>query len=70
MQQLKESFINELRRMDVLSQVSSVLGWDEQVNLPASNASSRQRAEQCAAIAEIRHREFTRIEFREKVEDI
>tara|TARA_Y100001934_G_scaffold264454_1_gene341448 strand:- start:4142 stop:5698 length:1557 start_codon:yes stop_codon:yes gene_type:complete len=70
MQHLKESLINELRRMDLLSQVSSVLGWDEQVNLPVSNASVRQRAEQCAAIAEIRHREFTRTEFREKIEEI
>jgi carboxypeptidase Taq len=56
---LRETFINELRRIDSLSQVSSVLGWDEQVNLPSSKASSSQRSSQSSALAEMVHREFT-----------
>jgi carboxypeptidase Taq len=55
----RETFINELRRIDSLSQVSSVLGWDEQVNLPSSEASSSQRSSQSSALAEMVHREFT-----------
>ena len=39
---LRETFINELRRIDSLSQVSSVLGWDEQVNLPSGEALPRK----------------------------
>ena len=67
---LKESFLGELKRVDVLSQVSSLLGWDEQVNLPPDKASSEQRAAQCAEIAEIRHREFTRPGFCEKLQQL
>ena len=67
---LKESFLGELKRVDVLSQVSSLLGWDEQVNLPPNKASSEQRAAQCAEIAEIRHREFTRPGFCEKLQQL
>ncbi|MBT6852142.1 MAG: carboxypeptidase M32, partial [Opitutae bacterium] len=59
MSALRETFINELRRIDSLSQVSSVLGWDEQVNLPSSEASSSQRSSQSSALAEMVHREFT-----------
>ena len=59
MSALRETFINELRRIDSLSQISSVLGWDEQVNLPSSEASSSQRSSQSSALAEMVHREFT-----------
>jgi carboxypeptidase Taq len=59
MSALRETFMNELRRIDSLSQVCSILGWDEQVNLPSSEASSSQRSSQSSALAEMVHREFT-----------
>ena len=59
MSALRETFMNELRRIDSLSQVSSILGWDEQVNLPSSEASSSQRSSQSSVLAEMVHREFT-----------
>lgn len=45
--------VTRLRRVHVLGSVGELLGWDEQVNLPAD--SSDQRAEQHAAIAETTH---------------
>ncbi len=42
-----------LRHLHVLDSVSMLLGWDEQVNLPAD--SGDQRAEQQAVMAEVRH---------------
>lgn len=42
-----------LRKLHVLGSVGELLGWDEQVNLPANSAD--QRAEQHAAIAEVLH---------------
>ncbi|QYM78482.1 carboxypeptidase M32 [Horticoccus luteus] len=42
-----------LRRAFTLDTVGQLLGWDEQVNLPA--ASADQRGEQQAAIAELQH---------------
>ena len=65
MSALTNIFLRELRRFDSLAQVSSLLGWDEQVNLPTSKASSSQRANQCATIAELRHREITKPDFYE-----
>ena len=65
-----DAFLAELRRIDVLSQVSSLLGWDEQVNLPSSKACSEQRATQISEIAELRHREFTRPAFAEQLKQL
>ena len=62
---LKNTFLGELRRFDSLAQVSSLLGWDEQVNLPTNKASSSQRANQCATLAELRHQEITKPAFKE-----
>lgn len=42
-----------LRRAHTLDTVGQLLGWDEQVNLPARSA--EQRAEQQAAMAELQH---------------
>ena len=44
-----------LRRLDQLGSIGSILGWDEQVNLP--HASSDLRGEQRAVLTEIIHRE-------------
>ena len=63
----KETFLAELRRIDSLTQVSSLLGWDEQVNLPTDKASCSQRANQCATIAELRHQAITDPSFDEKL---
>ncbi len=46
--------VGRLRRIQILGSVGELLGWDEQVNLPAGSA--EQRAEQHAAMAEIVHR--------------
>jgi carboxypeptidase Taq len=44
---------SRLRRAHVLESVASVLGWDEQVNLPEGSAACR--AEQMTVLAEILH---------------
>lgn len=66
----KDSFLAQLRRFDALSQISSLLSWDEQVNLPPNAASSKQRATQCAELSELVHREFTHPDFEEKLQQI
>ncbi|MEO7598357.1 MAG: carboxypeptidase M32 [Opitutus sp.] len=45
--------IVRLKRVDSLSSIAELLGWDEQVNLPADSAD--QRAEQHAVLAETVH---------------
>ncbi|MFA5257651.1 MAG: carboxypeptidase M32 [Opitutales bacterium] len=50
----------ELRRLDRLHSISGLLGWDEQVNLPAGSAVLR--SEQNAAYSELLHREGTSAE--------
>ncbi|MBO94549.1 MAG: carboxypeptidase [Opitutales bacterium] len=65
-----EIFLTELRRIDVLSQISSLLGWDEQVNLPSGQVCLEQRARQCSEIAEFHHREFTRPAFAEQLQQL
>jgi len=45
--------VAKLKRVHVLGTVAGLLGWDEQVNLPAD--SSDQRAEQMALLAELQH---------------
>jgi len=45
--------VGRLRRIQILGSVGELLGWDEQVNLPARSAD--QRAEQHAALAEVTH---------------
>lgn len=52
-----ETLVADLKRANVLASVQSVLGWDEQVNLPAESAG--RRAEQAALLAELHHREAT-----------
>ncbi len=70
MTDLKDSFLARLRRLDSLAQISSLLSWDEQVNLPPSQASAKQRASQSATLAEARHREFTSAEFVRNLEKL
>lgn len=45
--------VAKLKRAHVLGTVSGLLGWDEQVNLPADSAD--QRGEQLALLAELQH---------------
>ena len=45
--------ISKLKRAHVLGTVNSLLGWDEQVNLPPDSADLR--AEQLALLAELQH---------------
>ena len=48
-----ERLIAKLKRVHTLGTVAGLLGWDEQVNLPAD--SSDQRADQMALLAELQH---------------
>ncbi|HEY9154649.1 MAG TPA: carboxypeptidase M32 [Opitutaceae bacterium] len=48
-----ETLTAKLKRAQVLASVSELLGWDEQVNLPADSAD--QRAEQRSIMAESQH---------------
>jgi carboxypeptidase Taq len=48
-----EELISRLKRVHVLGTVNSLLGWDEQVNLPPDSADLR--AEQLALLAELQH---------------
>ncbi|MFP6901894.1 MAG: carboxypeptidase M32, partial [Opitutales bacterium] len=68
--ELKKGFLAELRRIDTLSQVSSLLGWDEQVNLPSGSASSEQRAAQRSEIATLRHQRLTGPIFADQLQDL
>lgn len=52
-----ESLTNELKRIHALSQVSGLLEWDEQVNLPENSGDFR--AQQSSVMAGIVHREAT-----------
>jgi carboxypeptidase Taq len=52
--------VTELKRLRTLRSISSILGWDEQVNLPSGSADLR--AEQLAAYGELVHREATAAE--------
>ena len=70
MSDLKDYFLAQLQRTDSLAQISSLLSWDEQVNLPPSQASAEQRASQASALAELRHREFTSPEFAGSLEEL
>ncbi|HTX65318.1 MAG TPA: carboxypeptidase M32, partial [Opitutaceae bacterium] len=45
--------VSRLKRAHVLGTINGLLGWDEQVNLPADSADLR--AEQLAAMAELQH---------------
>ena len=45
--------LEQLRRIHLLSSVSGLLGWDEQVNLPAGSA--ELRADESALLAELHH---------------
>ena len=49
--------VAELKRLRTLQSISSLLGWDEQINLPAGAVDLR--AEQLAAYGELVHREKT-----------
>ena len=48
-----ERLVAKLKRAHYLGTVAGLLGWDEQVNLPADSAD--QRAEQLALLAELQH---------------
>jgi carboxypeptidase Taq len=48
-----ERLVARLKRAHILGTVAGLLGWDEQVNLPADSAD--QRAEQSAVLAELHH---------------
>jgi len=50
----------DLHRLGLLHSTQSLLGWDEQVNLPAGSAN--HRGQQAAALADLVHREATRPE--------
>lgn len=52
-----QDLVTELRSLSVLASTSSVLGWDEQVNLPPSGA--EHRAAQLASLAGITHQRAT-----------
>jgi carboxypeptidase Taq len=52
-----ETLVAHLKRANVLASVISLLGWDEQVNLPPGAA--ERRAEQMALLAEMHHEEAT-----------
>ena len=52
-----QKLVTELKRIHALSEISGLLEWDEQVNLP--EASGDFRAKQIAALAAIVHREST-----------
>jgi carboxypeptidase Taq len=52
-----EKLISHLKNIEHLASILSLLGWDEQVNLPTESASNR--AAQLSAMAEICHREKT-----------
>jgi len=49
--------VSDLIRIDRLSSIFGLLGWDEQVNLPIASAS--RRAEELAVLSEVIHREST-----------
>ncbi len=63
----KEDFLNTLGELDCLGQVSSLLGWDEQVNLPENPISAKQRATQSATVAELQHKQITSPAFSDKL---
>ena len=48
-----ERLVAKLKRAHTLGTISGLLGWDEQVNLPADSAD--QRGEQMALLAELQH---------------
>ena len=50
-----QNLVTRLKRLDRIGSIGSILGWDEQVNLPPN--SSDLRAEQNAVFTEILHRE-------------
>jgi carboxypeptidase Taq len=60
--------VGALKRLDTLSSVNGLLGWDEQVNLPAGSADIR--GEQSALMAEIIHTEATKPEIGEWIETL
>jgi len=49
--------VKELKRLDTLESCMSLLGWDEQVNLPPGSA--EHRARQMAELSDLLHREAT-----------
>lgn len=67
---IKQKFLSELQRIGSLSQISSLLGWDEQVNLPPGSSTSEQRASQRAVLATLLHREFTSADFQDKLREL
>ena len=52
-----DTLLVELREIQLISSICSMLGWDEQTQLPPKGAA--YRAEQMAYFAAMRHRRFT-----------
>lgn len=52
-----QTLVADLKRANVVASVQALLGWDEQVFLPAEAAA--RRGEQLALLAELHHREAT-----------
>ena len=50
-----EALTEQLKRIDRISSIGELLGWDEQVNLPSGSAGLR--AEQASLLAELTHKE-------------
>jgi len=57
---MMELLKRDLQRLGLLHSTQSLLGWDEQVNLPAGSAAHRAR--QASVLADLVHREATRPE--------
>lgn len=60
------ALVEELKRLSYLGSVQGILGWDEQVNLPAGSAEFR--GNQMAAFSDLFHREAVAPAFARKIE--
>jgi carboxypeptidase Taq len=63
-----KKLFEELRRLDKLSAIGGILGWDHQVNLPKNSGAFR--AETSAVFSELCHRESTRPEIGEWIAEL
>lgn len=63
-----KKLVTELKRLHHLNSTLSLLGWDEQVNLPKGSA--ERRAQQSAVLADIVHREFTQPQIGEWLDNL
>ena len=63
-----KKLVAELKRLHYLNSSLSLLGWDEQVNLPKGSA--ERRAQQSAVLADLVHREFTQPQIGEWLDNL